>query len=126
MAINHVAIKELGDQEVKIDATITTDDVHDVTYNAVAVLAPFGEGNPKPVFEIRSPHVLATKWFGKKGEHFEVVYATSRGGKVKAIQFFPAKDIEEKITKPHSALVHLERSYFGGRVEMRMRIVEIR
>ena len=125
-AMKHVPVKELGAQEVKIDATITTDDVNDVTYNAIAILAPFGEGNKKPVFEIKNPEVLATKWFGKKGEHFEVVYATSRGGKVKAIQFFSPKDIEEKVNKPHAALVHLERSYFGGRVEMRMRLVEIR
>ncbi len=125
-AMNHVPVKELGGQEVKIDATITTDDVNDVTYEAVAILAPFGEGNSKPVFEIKNPEVLATKWFGKKGEHFEVVYATSRGGRVKAIQFFSPKDIEEKVSRQHSALVHLERSYFGGRVEMRMRLVEVR
>lgn len=124
-ALHHVEKKEIGGQEVVVDAVITTDDVNDVTYDAVAVLAPFGEGNRKPVFEIQNPQVLATKWFGKKGEHFEVVYATTRG-KVKAIQFFSSKDIEEKVTKPHSALVHLERSYFGGRVEMRMRLVEIR
>ena len=125
-AIKHVEIKEIGGQEIIVDGVITTDEVNDMTYNAIAVLAPFGIGNPKPVFEIKNPEVLATKWFGKKGEHFEVVYATSRGGRVKAIQFFSPKDIEEKVTKPHSALVHLERSYFGGRVEMRMRLVEIR
>lgn len=125
-ALNHVPKKEIGGQEVKVDEVISIDDVNDVTYNAVAILAPFGEGNPKPVFEIRNPSVLATKWFGKKGEHFEVVYGTSRGGKIKAIQFFSSKDIEEKVQKNHSLLVHIERSYFGGRVELRMRIVEVR
>lgn len=124
-ALHHVEKKEIGGQEVVVDAVITTDDVNDITYDAISVLAPFGEGNRKPVFEIQNPQVLATKWFGKKGEHFEVVYATTRG-KVKAIQFFSPKDIEEKVTKPHSALVHLERSYFGGRIEMRMRLVEVR
>ncbi len=124
-AIHCVEKKEICGQEVVIDAVITTDDVNDVTYDAIAILAPFGEGNRKPVFEIKNPEVLATKWFGKKGEHFEVVYATTRG-KVKAIQFFSSKDIEEKVNKSHSALVYIERSYFGGRVEMRMRLVEVK
>lgn len=124
-AVHHVEKKEIGGQEIVVDTEITTDDVNDVTYDAIAALAPFGVGNRKPVFAIKNPTVLATKWFGKKGEHFEVVYATTRG-KVKAIQFFSSKDIEEKINKPHSALVHLERSYFGGRVELRMRLVEVR
>ena len=125
-ALKHVPKKEIGSQEVKVDAVISIDDINDVTYNAIAVLAPFGEGNAKPVFEIQDTNVLAAKWFGKKGEHFEVVYGTRRGGKVKAIQFFAPKDIEEKVNGKHSALVHIERSYFAGRVELRMRIVEIR
>ncbi len=125
-SLKHIEKKEVSKKGLEVDAVMSIDDVHDMTYEAIAVLAPFGEGNRKPVFEIQDPRVLATKWFGKKGEHFEVVYATSRGGKVKAIQFFAPKDIEEKVNKHHSVLVHLERSYFGGRVELRMRIVEVR
>jgi single-stranded-DNA-specific exonuclease len=125
-SLKHIEKKEVSKKGLEVDAVMSIDDVHDMTYEAIAVLAPFGEGNRKPVFEIQDPRVLATKWFGKKGEHFEVVYATSQGGKVKAIQFFAPKDIEEKVNKQHSVLVHLERSYFGGRVELRMRIVEVR
>jgi single-stranded-DNA-specific exonuclease len=125
-SLKHIEKKEVSKKGLEVDTVISIDDVHDMTYEAIAVLAPFGEGNRKPVFEIQDPRVLATKWFGKKGEHFEVVYATSQGGKVKAIQFFAPKDIEEKVNKQHSVLVHLERSYFGGRVELRMRIVEVR
>jgi single-stranded-DNA-specific exonuclease len=124
-AINHVPKKEILEHGVTADAVITIDDVNDITYDAIAVLAPFGAGNPKPIFVIKNPHVLASKWFGKKNEHFEVVYGTSKGGKVKAIQFFASKDLEEKVNKKHSPLVNLERSYFGGRVEIRMRLVEV-
>lgn len=122
----HVEKKEIGTQEVVEDADLSIDDINDVTYRAIEVLAPFGEGNKKPVFALRNVEALATKWFGKKNEHFEVTYPTRSGGKIKAIQFFSAKDIEEKVARPHTALVHLERSYFGGRVELRMRIVEVR
>ncbi len=124
-SLSYIEKKDIATQEINVDAVISIDDINDVTYEAVQILAPFGEGNPKPVFEIQDVEALATKWFGKKGEHFEVVYSTNRGGRIKAIQFFAPKDIEEKVTRKHSLRVHLERSYFGGRVEMRMRIVEI-
>ncbi len=125
-SIKHVEKKDIGSQEVIEDASLSFDDINEVTYGAIAVLAPFGEANPKPVFAIHDAEALATKWFGKKGEHFEIVYGTSKGGRVKAIQFFAPKDIEEKTKQPHTALVHLEKSYFGGRVELRMRLVEVR
>jgi single-stranded-DNA-specific exonuclease len=136
-SFKHIEKKEIQKNGVEVDMVISIDDVNDVTYDAMAVLAPFGEGNRKPIFEIHDAHALATKWFGKKGEHFEAVYGTSKGGRpplrgdasrgtVKAIQFFAPKDIEEKVNKKHTVLVHLERSYFGGRVEMRMRIVGVK
>jgi single-stranded-DNA-specific exonuclease len=125
-ALMHVEKKEISKGEIEVDAVISIDDINDGTYDAVAILAPFGEGNRKPVFEIQNVEALATKWFGKKNEHFEVVYPTSRGGKIKAIQFFASKDIEEKMSKKHTVLINLERSYFGGRVELRGRVVEVR
>jgi hypothetical protein len=69
---------------------------------------------------------LATKRFGKKNEHFEVIYPTSKGGRIKAIQFFVKGDTEEKAAKPHTLLAHLEKSFFAGKTELRLRIVEVR
>lgn len=124
-AIKHVEKKEIGSQKVQSDTVLTIDDVNETTYKAIEVLAPFGVGNPKPIFEFKDVEPLSTKWFGKKNEHFEVVYPTSRGGKIKAIQFFAPKDIEEIARGRHTLLANLEKSYFGGRVELRMRIVKI-
>ena len=125
-AVKHVAVKELGDQEVSIDAELSLDDINEVTYQAVAPLAPFGVGNLKPVFSFVNVTPLATKRFGKKNEHLEVMYPTSKGGKIKAIQFFTKEETEAKVMKPHTLLAHLEKSYFGGKIELRLRIVDIR
>ncbi len=124
-AFKHIQIKDIGTQEIVADLTLSIDDVNEVTYKAVEILAPFGVGNRKPIFELKNLTPLSTKWFGKKNEHFEVVYPTSRGGKIKAIQFFSSKDIEEKTSKAHTLLAHLEKSYFGGKTELRLRIVGI-
>ena len=125
-AVKHVVIQEIGSQEIAIDADLQMDDVHDVTYKAIEPLAPFGEGNPKPVFSFGNVTPLATKRFGKKNEHLEIIYPTSKGGKIKAIQFFTKSETEEKAAKPHTLLAHLEKSYFAGKTELRLRIVEVR
>ncbi|MEN9551861.1 MAG: single-stranded-DNA-specific exonuclease, single-stranded-DNA-specific exonuclease [Candidatus Parcubacteria bacterium] len=125
-AIKHVVIKEIDSQEVVADEELSMDDVHDLTYKAIEILAPFGEGNPKPVFSFSNVTSLATKRFGKKGEHLEVMYQNSRGGRIKAIQFFTKEETEKRVGKEHTLLAHLEKSYFGGKTEFRLRIVEVR
>lgn len=125
-SLKHVVIKELGSQEVVIDADLSMDEVTEVTYQAIAPLAPFGVGNAKPVFAFNNVSPLSSRRFGKKNEHLEIMYPTTRGGKVKAIQFFTKGETEEKATKPHTLLAHLEKSYFMGKTELRLRIVDIR
>lgn len=124
-AIKHVEIKEIGEQQVDSDADLSMNDINETTYAAIAPLAPFGEGNPKPVFKFGDVTPALVRRFGKKNEHIEVAYPKA-GGSVKAIKFFAGKDVEEKAEKPHTLLAHLEKSYFAGKTELRLRIVEIR
>lgn len=124
-AIKHVETKEIGTEELEIDGELTPDDIHEVTYNAIAPLAPFGEGNPKPVFSFSNITPYSVRRFGKKNEHLEITYQNKNGG-VKAIKFFVDKDLEEKAVKPHTLLAYLEKSYFGFKPELRLRIVDIR
>jgi single-stranded-DNA-specific exonuclease len=125
-AVKHVVIKEIGSQEIKIDEHLVMNDVNEVIYNAIAPLAPFGEGNPKPVFGFKDVTPLSVRRFGKKNEHLEIIYPKQTGSSVKAIKFFVTKDMEEQAAKKHTLLAHFEKSYFGGKTELRLRIVEIR
>ena len=95
-----------------------------MTHNAVDILSPFGVGNPKPLFSFANVTPLSVRWFGKKGEHLEVMYPNNKG-QVKAIMFFATKELAEKATKPHTLLAHLEKSVFRGKTELRLRIREI-
>jgi single-stranded-DNA-specific exonuclease len=123
-AIKHVELKEIGSQQVESDGDLSMNDINEVTYGAIAPLAPFGEGNPKPVFRFENVTPSLVRRFGKKNEHIEVAYPKA-GGSVKAIKFFAGKDMEEKAKVPHTLLAHLEKSYFAGKTELRLRIVEI-
>lgn len=124
-AVKYVTKKEIGSQEIQIDEDLSFDDINEVTYQAIAPLAPFGEGNPKPVFGFNKVTPYSVRRFGKKGEHLEIIYPKSVG-QVKAIKFFVTKDMEEKAAKPHNLLAHFEKSYFMGKTELRLRIVDIR
>lgn len=124
-AIKHVEKKEIGEQTIQVDEELTFDDVHELTWKAVEPLAPFGQENPKPVFSFSNASPYSVRRFGKKAEHLEIVYQNKNGG-VKAIKFFAGKDMEEKAKEKHTLLAHLEKSYFGFKPELRLRIVEIR
>lgn len=125
-SFKHVEKRDIGKQDVQIDVEITMDDVNESLYQAILPLAPFGIGNPKPVFCFKNIQPLATKRFGKKNEHLEVVYPTSKGGKIKSIQFFVKSETEEKVRENHTLIANLEKSYFGGKTELRLRIVEVK
>lgn len=125
-AVKHVTIKEIGSQEIQIDEDLTMNDVNEVTYKAIAPLAPFGEGNPKPVFGFKDVTPQSVRRFGKKSEHLEIIYPKQGGGTIKSIKFFVGKEMEDKAAQPHTLLAHLEKSYFMGKTELRLRIVDIR
>ena len=117
--------KEIATQEVIADADLFMNDIHEVTYKAIEPLAPFGVGNPKPIFSFKNVTPLSVRRFGKKSEHLEVLYPTQRGHNIKAIQFFVSNETEEKARQPHTLLANLEKSYFGFKVELRLRIKDI-
>ncbi len=135
-SLQKIERKEIASQKIVADTDLTMDDINEVTYKAVSPLAPFGVGNPKPVFSFKNVTPLASKRFGKKNEHLEIIYPTSNGGKVKAIQFFVSDETEAKVYsstalgtstsfRPHTLLANLEKSFFGYKVELRLRIVDI-
>lgn len=123
-AYKHVTIKELGNSELVADTDLSFEDVNILTHNAVDILSPFGVGNPKPLFSFANVTPLSIRWFGKKGEHLEIIYPKKKG-EVKAIIFFGTKVLEEKAKKPHTLLAHLEKSVFRGKTELRLRIRDI-
>ncbi len=130
----------------KADAKLNLSDVNFENYEAINKLAPFGVGNPKPIFLIEGVNVSGIKKFGKSGEHLEILLEDEDGKKVKAIQFFKDENsftaplvVGEKINPvrgregPQRAsasnginlLAHFELSHFAGRRELRLRIVDI-
>ena len=94
---------------------------------ALGKLAPFGVGNPKPLFAFNNVAPRKVELFGKAKEHLKLVFETD-AGQLEAIAFFaqptdfPKEPIEESDI---TLLAHIETSFFMGRSQTRLRIVDI-
>ncbi len=113
-----------------IDATISLDDVTAENYGVIEKLAPFGMGNPKPIFRFENVEIKEAKEFGKEKNHLELIFLNSRNRPVKAIAFFKTRD--SFCARPSLAqgmkidlLATFEKSFFAGRTELRLRIIDI-
>lgn len=110
------------------DTELSLDDVSHELYDDVSKLAPFGVGNPKPVFLFRNSMVHDVRVFGKQNEHLELTFRSETGKFVKAIAFFTKHDGFGDPLFPGMKIqlfASLEKSYFGYKVELRLRIEDI-
>ena len=99
-------------------------------WKEIEKLAPFGLGNPKPVFLFPGIKIEKIKKFGKNGsgEHLEITFSDQNKNKAVAISFFSNID-SFKNTLAEGLNVNLlatfDLSRFRGREELRLRIEDI-
>ncbi len=95
--------------------------------NALGKLAPFGVGNPKPLFAFPAVKPKSVDMFGKAKEHLKVLFDTD-SGVLEAIAFFASTDSFTQAPaagKECTVLAHVETSYFMGRAQTRLRIIDV-
>lgn len=114
--------KEKPTEEAAPDADLALDDVTDATMRTIERLAPFGVGNPKPLFRFAAVPVYRCEVFGKKRDHIKLIFRKSDGSSVSAVQFGGADRIAAAAGDVVSLAAHLERSSFGRVSEIRLRI----
>lgn len=120
-------LPEVAVAEQFLDAQISADDINWDLYRHIERLAPFGVGNPKPMFLISNVQITEVKQFGKEKNHVEVSFQ-GKHKPIKAITFF-AKP-EDFTILPQAGLTMnivatLEKSNFRNFPELRVRIIDI-
>lgn len=110
------------------EAELTLDEITWKLAEEVAELAPFGMGNPRPVFLFRDVPVASIRKFGKEKNHLEMTFISTGGKKVTAIKFFGADEsalevIAEGTRVDLSATIEISR--WAGKKELRLRIVDV-
>ena len=131
-AFDKLAREERVAPAIDVDREMLLDDVNWDTHRVIDRLAPFGTGNPKPLFMFRNIVPSSVRGFGKEKNHLEMLFSNSRGMPVKAIAFF--KTAEDWMSgygetviarKPLTLIATFEKSVFRGKTELRLRIVDI-
>jgi single-stranded-DNA-specific exonuclease len=114
--------------EVVADAKLSFDDVTNENYKLIERLAPYGTGNPKPLFLFEKVTIDNAKMFGKENNHLELTFKNSHGKIVKVIGFFMKLTDwggELKSGDKINLLANFEKSTFRGFNELRLRIVDL-
>jgi len=108
-------------EEIFVDADIQLEDITDAFLKDLKKLSPFGIGNPKPLFRLKDVKPKKIESFGKGGDHTKV-----RFGNIDAIAFFKKPETFAHLSTDGCTLVaHVEESFFLGRKEVRLRIVDV-
>jgi single-stranded-DNA-specific exonuclease len=112
--------------ETAIDIEVIPELISDRILGDVEKLAPFGVGNPKPLFLIKESYILGIEFFGKEKNHLKVKVKKPDGKVFEAISFFASEELVQKINieTKQNIVGHIERALFGGS-RVRVRIVDI-
>ena len=128
VAYEKMSVLENKNKEIVADAVINIDDVNHNLEKQISQLAPFGMSNTKPIFVFRNIEIFDIKIFGKKNDHLKIDFVNKVGKKISAIGFFmKTEDFAVKIAKGEKIdlLANIEKSFFAGREELRLRIVDV-
>jgi single-stranded-DNA-specific exonuclease len=113
--------------EIIVDAVLSLDEISDHFMREIMKLAPFGEGNDKPLFAFPSVVPEQVFSFGKGKDHTKAVFKTKHGP-LEAVAFFTPPDEFAAPLKSGAAvtlIAHAEQSFFMNRLATRLRIVDV-
>ena len=122
--------RDKAEDEILYDIKSDLSMVNMKNWNEIEHLAPFGLGNPKPIFFFEGIKVEKIKKFGKNGsgEHLEITFGDISGNKIKAVSFFSNTESFE-VSLSEGIRINLfatfDLSRFGRKTELRLRIVDI-
>jgi len=114
------------EEEIQVDAELNLKDLSEKLVFEIMSLAPFGVGNEKPIFIFRDVIPEKINRFGKAKEHLSINLNNGQNN-MKAISFFASPDqfgdsLKEGIKT--NLVANVEKSFYNGSSEIRLRIVD--
>jgi single-stranded-DNA-specific exonuclease len=118
--------------EQRADADLDPEDATSAFLNKLERLAPFGEGNEKPLFTLRNCEIARVERFGKGSEHIKlkIVRGFNDRDHLEGVAFFAKGNLAHiaGALKPGSranVTAHLECDQFSRRGTPRLRLVSL-
>ncbi|MCA9363817.1 single-stranded-DNA-specific exonuclease RecJ [Candidatus Kaiserbacteria bacterium] len=121
-----VTTTDTGSEEC-VDADLSLADITPALLRSLRSLAPYGVGNPKPLFRFHDVIPENVAVFGKAKNHTKLTFALP-GRAIEAIAFFKTPDQFVSTLEtgtPLTLIAHVEESFFMGRMQTRLRIVDV-
>jgi single-stranded-DNA-specific exonuclease len=113
--------------ELPIDSLFSLESLVPEAFQTIELLAPYGVGNPRPLFLFTNVVPREIKKFGAEKNHLELVFDARNTDKISAVQFFAPETVMQ-LARKNAALdmvASLEKNCFRGRTTWRLRIAEL-
>jgi single-stranded-DNA-specific exonuclease len=111
-------------EDPRPDMELSVEEVNVELTRRLSRFAPFGIGNPKPLFVFRGVTVMDVRYFGKNKEHLELKLERVKGRPLSAIAFFAAHSLGKGRSPGERVHVfaHVEKNNtrFGDPVQLRI------
>ena len=117
----------VGQGVLEFDEWLNPSDITMEFLEDLKMLAPYGEGNPEPVFGLKSVHFKDVQIIGSEGKHLSITFAESNIPR--AVWWGQGEMVEElrkNIMNSYDILFKTEISTFGYEPHPELRIVDIR
>ena len=106
-----------------IDAEVKLNELGGKTYQAISTLAPFGRGNPVPVFVSRGVEIVKCRPMGNTGKHLRL-RLRSNGAMWEAVAFGRGDYLED--VQDHMDIVfNLEQDEWMGETRLRLKLLDM-
>ncbi|MDP3996116.1 MAG: single-stranded-DNA-specific exonuclease RecJ [bacterium] len=130
LSISDKTAENSADSLPESSEAVSLEEITGEMFSVLERLSPFGMGNEKPVFKISDAYVRAVEFFGKEKQHLKIIFESEKGNRVSAISFFAPEDKRSicanlKMGDHLNISATLEKSFFGYREELRLRVVDI-
>ncbi len=125
--INHIDDKWLI-PIIEIETEIKLSDINYKLYQALECFAPFGLGNPRPVFLTRNVKVASIYPLGKEQKHLKLFLSTANNPNVFEAVYFsiPSQALELKPGDIIDVVYNLDLNQWNGEVKLQLVVKDIR
>ena len=106
-----------------IDAEVALPDLSGGTLQTIQQLAPFGQGNPAPIFLSRRVRVIDCHTMGNNGEHLRM--KLKQGSTMWDGVGFRLGNYQAEISSPLDIVYNLEIDRWGGEERLRLNILDL-
>jgi len=127
-----LAQQKLGEKNLKpvltIDMELSLKDLSLTLYEQLAKLAPFGEGNPHPVFATRNVRILDAQLVGAESKHLKLRFVDSDSGITMEAIGFGFGDFFSQLSpeKPVDIAYILAVDEWNGKRKIQLRLKDIK